>query len=180
METNWIAWTIMGLSFFPYWIICLKKFGLTDSISATWYEWEKLVKKESKTMINKSTLGKFWFSAMIIGTTTPVFSFMPEDTNWGVLYLIGVGGLWLTAVAGAYKKKYVEKYHVYGATIGIFFCLLGTGVILGLWTPAIVMALITATLYITKVRGATNIVEGMAVVTIWLAIGITMLNMIAM
>lgn len=176
METNWIAWLFMGLFFFPYWIVCLSKFGLTDSISATWYSWEKLTLFENKKMFNKTVFGKFWFTIMIIGTTTPIFAFIPEGGHsWEFLLFIGVGGLWLTATAAAYKKAYVEKYHVYGSIVGIVFCLLAVGVVFNLWVPAIILAIVTSVFYGFKVPGATNIVEALSVITIWGSLAVEMI-----
>lgn len=144
----------MGLWFYPYWFYCLVKFGLTDSISATWYE-------------HKNWIGRTWFTFTLIGLATPLFWFIPEDHPWEFLVFIGVGGIWLTGVAAAYKKEYVEKYHVYGSIVGIVVALVAVWVVLGFFQPLLITAIITAFMHGLKVKGATNFIEAASFITIW-------------
>jgi hypothetical protein len=176
METNWIAWLIMGLFFFPYWIFCLKRFGLEDTVSAYWYRWKELTLFENRKMINKTFLGKVWFTFALIGVATPLFAFLPEEPhNWEFLFFIGVGGIWLTGLAAAYKKSYVEKYHVYGAIIGITFTLVAQWVVFGLWEPFIFTVVVAGVMHGLRIKQATHFVEVSAVITTWITLAIAML-----
>jgi len=135
---------------------CLAKFGLTDTISATWYE-------------HKTIVGKIFFTAFLVLITIPIMFFIPEASKWGWVIFLGVLGVVLVSVAPDYKKhEFISTLHVWGAIAGAVLVLTGIWLVFGALWPVLVTAGISVGAWLLKLKGATYYAE---LATMLMAIG---------
>jgi hypothetical protein len=136
----------------------LLKFGMTDTISATYYE-----NPEGK-------VEGFWrlafrFFCVVLGAG--VFQWIDPD-HWGS-FLIFFGGslIFFVGLAPDYKtSKLSNGVHVWSAILGIVFSLAGQWVVYGIWLPTVIVGLTFIIVHGFKVRGATWYVEAAAIIQI--------------
>lgn len=152
---QFIGWLIQIVATVLYLGYCLIKFGLTDTISATWYE-------------HKSWIGKWAFTIWLYCIIFPVFLFFTGI--WQNLFLfaacIFIG--WVATYPN-YKEDWAEGKHIWGAILGIVFAMLGIWFSWGLWWIAAGVAVISGLSWLVKLKGATYIAEFAAIVAIILA-----------
>lgn len=141
---------VVGIAYLTY---CLIKFGLTDTVSATYYE-------------HKKALGKASFIVFCLAIAAPHLMFLDyADVNFTFLTFFGVCGILLVGAAPNYRDDHAEKPHVYGAILGIVLVMMGLGLGFGIWWAAIATAVISALAWLLKVKGATYISEVAAILT---------------
>jgi hypothetical protein len=155
-----IAIIIQVTALFSYLGYCLVKYGLTDTISATWYE-------------HPNKWGKIAFTLFLQAISIPILAFLPEDSSWNGLVIAGVAGVVLVSVAANYKDDRVVKHHVFGAILGAIFVLAGIWVCFGALWPILTTALIAGLTWLLKLKGATYIAEAATMLT---AIGFEIQN----
>lgn len=92
--------------FILYITLCLKKFGITNSISATYYKWKEI----------KEDYGIF-FTLFCFGVSLPLMIVLINYGNpyYQFLGFLAAGGLALVGVASNYMEAPADKVHTIAA-----------------------------------------------------------------
>lgn len=136
----------------------LFKYGMTDSISATYYE-------NPKGRVEGFMRLAFRAFCIILGFG--VFQWITDDSWASFMIFFGGAAIALVGIAPDYKSnKIANNVHIYAAVFGIVLSLAGQWIVYGLWMPSMWVAITFAVAHLFKVRGATWYIEVMAIAQI--------------
>ena len=100
------AYIFSLIVFIAYIAVCINKFGVTESISATYYKWEE--EKEDRGIL---------FTLFCFGVSLPLMIILINLANpyYQFLGFLSAGGLSLVGVASNYMKPPANKVHTIAA-----------------------------------------------------------------
>lgn len=128
-----LSFSIAALAvFLTYAIVCLCLFGITDSLSQTYYKWEEIHKN----------LGKFLFYTVLV--TVGLLTIISTVEKAGIFSLLMVVGISMVGVYPDYLNKTDNTFHVIGALIAA----LSSGVTLFILLPAWLAATILGIVFV--------------------------------
>lgn len=159
MTTNFILISTC-LQFFIFTIYLLSsliRFGITESISATYY-------------LQKTWIGQLWFTFTLFAIGFLLLPFLSFENTWSFLIFFGGAGVISTGLAAAYKNTQIGKIHVVSILIGIFSALIGIWIIFDLWIPLAIVGLSGILMKIFKIKNETWWIETIAFYSINLSL----------